>query len=251
LGTSAILVLDLADHGHGLGDCTQADIDRWFAAASRTEQDLVRPLLTWAIRRHLTRRLRLPPVVRPAVAPISQTQRLELIRRVHDDDSIPLQDRVVALLILLYAQPLIKIAGSPWPTSNSTLARFGCASASVRRCRSSRRSPPCCSTTSPLAQTRPPPPNPASTLLFPGRRAGQPIHPGSQRLRLHRLGIPNINGRTRAIRELLIQAPPRSSLACSATTRPVLNCLLPRPVQPGNVTHRAITRVMASRGGPA
>jgi hypothetical protein len=33
-----------------------------------------------------------------------------LIRRVHDDESIPLQDRVVALLILLYAQPLIKIA---------------------------------------------------------------------------------------------------------------------------------------------
>jgi hypothetical protein len=28
----------------------------------------------------------------------------------HDDASIPLQDRVVALLIPLYAQPLIKIA---------------------------------------------------------------------------------------------------------------------------------------------
>ena len=50
--------------------------------------------------------------------------------------------------------------------------------------------------------------NRASTLLFPGRRAGQPIHPGSLRLRLHRLGIPNLDGRTRAIRDLLQQAPP-------------------------------------------
>jgi hypothetical protein len=41
--------------------------------------------------------------------------------------------------------------------------------------------------------------------LFPGRRAGQPIHPGSLRLRPHRLGIPNLNGR---IRGLLQQAPP-------------------------------------------
>jgi hypothetical protein len=50
--------------------------------------------------------------------------------------------------------------------------------------------------------------NRASTLLFPGRRAGQPIHPGSLRLRLYRLGIPNLNGRTTAIRDLLQQAPP-------------------------------------------
>ncbi|WP_328993926.1 hypothetical protein OG394_06095 [Kribbella sp. NBC_01245] len=49
--------------------------------------------------------------------------------------------------------------------------------------------------------------NPGSQLLFPGRRAGQPIHPTSIRLRLHNLGIPNLNARTRAIRELLLQAP--------------------------------------------
>jgi hypothetical protein len=48
--------------------------------------------------------------VHPAAAPISQAQRLALIRRVHDDQSIPLQDRVVTLLIQFYAQPLIKIA---------------------------------------------------------------------------------------------------------------------------------------------
>ena len=50
--------------------------------------------------------------------------------------------------------------------------------------------------------------NPGSRLLFPGRRSGQPLHPTSVRLRLHQLGIPNLDGRSRAIRELFLQAPP-------------------------------------------
>lgn len=168
----------------------------------------MRPFLTWALRQQHSRSFRLPPVVRTTIAPISQTQRLELIRRVHDDDRIPLQDRVVALLILLYAQPLIKIArltladvelddGEVWlrlgpghpvpiipPFSTVLLDHIATRSNQTTAT------------------------NPASTLLFPGRRAGQPIHPGSLRLRLHRLGIPNLNGRTRAIRDLFTQAPP-------------------------------------------
>jgi hypothetical protein len=208
LRQSAAFLLDLAAHDRGLGDCTQADIDRWFATASRAEQDRARPFLSWAIRRHLTRRLRLPPVVRTIATPITQTERLRLIRRVHDDDSIPLQDRVVALLILLYAQPLIKIArltvADVELDAGEVRLRLGVGEAvpiippfsTVLLDHIATRSNQTTAT------------NPASTLLFPGRRAGQPIHPGSLRLRLHRLGIPNVNGRTRAIRELLIQAPP-------------------------------------------
>lgn len=50
--------------------------------------------------------------------------------------------------------------------------------------------------------------NPGSEWLFPGRRAGQPLHPTTFRLRLSRLDIPNLTGRTRALRELLLAAPP-------------------------------------------
>jgi hypothetical protein len=152
--------------------------------------------------------VRLPPVLRTAATPISQPERLALIRQLHDDTKIPLQDRVVGLLILLYAQPLIKIArlavadveiddGEVWlrlgagepvplipPFSDLLLDHI--ATRSNRTTATNR----------------------GSTLLFPGRRAGQPIHPGSLRLRLQRLGIPNLNGRTRAIRDLLLQAPP-------------------------------------------
>lgn len=44
--------------------------------------------------------------------------------------------------------------------------------------------------------------------LFPGRHAGQPLHPTSMRLRLSAIGIPNLPGRSRALREMLLQAPP-------------------------------------------
>jgi hypothetical protein len=55
--------------------------------------------------------------------------------------------------------------------------------------------------------------NPDSTWLFPGRSPRQPLHPTSLRLRLQRLGIPNLNGRSLALRELLFQAPPSAVAA--------------------------------------
>jgi hypothetical protein len=55
---------------------------------------------------------------------------------------------------------------------------------------------------------------PASCEVFPQRlpvTSGvlnpEALHPSSIWRRLHRLGIPNLNGRSRAIRELLLQAP--------------------------------------------
>lgn len=205
---AATFLTDLAARGVGLSDCTQADLDRWYATAGRSERDQLRGFLVWAIRRRVTGRLQLPPVQRTAATPISQPERLALIRQLHDDNTIALQDRVVGLLILLYAQPLIKIArltvadvelddGEVWlrlgasepvpiipPFSDVLLAHI--ATRSNRTTATNR----------------------GSTLLFPGRRAGQPIHPGSLRLRLQRLGIPNLNSRIRAIRDLLQQAPP-------------------------------------------
>lgn len=49
--------------------------------------------------------------------------------------------------------------------------------------------------------------NPASNWLFPGRRAGQPMNPVTFQQRLRRIGIPRVNSRTAAIRQLLLQDP--------------------------------------------
>lgn len=68
--------------------------------------------------------------------------------------------------------------------------------------------------------------------LFPGRRGGQPMTPASIERRLHRSGIPARNGRTAALRQLVLQAP-----------APVIATMLV-------YTHQQTARVAAEAGSP-
>jgi hypothetical protein len=115
-------------------------------------------------------------------------------------------DRVLALLVLLFAQPLQRIArlrvDDIIRDADQVMLRLGEPAtplpqpfADVLLRHVANRSNLTTAT------------NPASTLLFPGRRAGQPMHTTSLRLRLRTLGIPNLDGRTATIRHLLLQAP--------------------------------------------
>ncbi|MEU4675161.1 hypothetical protein AB0F91_46305 [Amycolatopsis sp. NPDC023774] len=99
----------LTEHGRTLETCRQADIDRWFAT-DLGRRGHSRAFLRWCITHHELPRLRLPAVAKNAGVRLSQRQRLSYIRRVFTDEAIPACDRVLALLILLYAQPLVKIA---------------------------------------------------------------------------------------------------------------------------------------------
>jgi hypothetical protein len=99
-----LFLTDLQGHGRGLSECTQTDIDRWSAAASRTEQQSVRPFLLWAVRGRHAPKLHLPAPVSIPPTPISQKQRIALIRRIQAGTDMDLTERVIALLILLYAQ---------------------------------------------------------------------------------------------------------------------------------------------------
>lgn len=197
---------DLQRHGRTLPTCTQADLDRWTAGASFSQRQALRPFLKWATARGHLPPLRLPTGVAIERTPISQRQRIELIRRVRTDPAMTGGDRVLALLVLLYAQPLNKIAQMSIDAvirdGDEVLLRLGDPATPVPAPfgqfftdHVARRSNLTTAT------------NPDSTFLFPGRRAGQPIHPTSLRLRLQQLGIPNLDGRTRAIRELLMRAP--------------------------------------------
>jgi hypothetical protein len=207
LRQSAAFLVDLHDHGRALADCTQADLDRWHASATGTQKMNLRPFLRWAIKARQTRRLTLPPSLTRAAAPISQQQRFELIRRIHAGTGMDLTEQVIGLLILLYAQPLNKIVrltvDDVLYEDGQVFLRLGVPPAPIPEPFAqivtdylARRSNLTTAT------------NPGSRLLFPGRRSGQPLHPTSMRLRLQRLGIPNLDGRSRAIRELFLQAPP-------------------------------------------
>ena len=130
-----------------------------------------------------------------------------------------LTERVIAMLILLYAQPLNRITRLTLDDitvdeHGQMLIRLGDPPAPVPA--------PFDAIVNDYLAARPnltTATNPNSDWLFPGRRAGQPLHPTSIRRRLSTLGIPNLPGRSRALREMLLQAPPPSSPACSATPR--------------------------------
>jgi integrase len=117
-----------------------------------------------------------------------------------------LTERVIALLILLYAQPLSRIVrltiDDVIREGDQVFVRLGDPPVPIPGPFAEIVTNYVANRSNLTTAT-----NPTSRLLFPGRRAGQPLHPASIRLRLHRLGIPNINGRSRAIRELLLQAP--------------------------------------------
>lgn len=208
LRTAAAFVAGLGEQGRSLADTTQADLDRLFAVGTPRLRDILQPFLRWAMNTRRMPRLELPPHVQRSVALLTQQRRIELIRRVHDGDGMDLTDRVLALLVLLYAQPLTRIQQLTVDDigiddDGHILIRLGDPPTPVpepfdeiiRQHVAARRN----QTTAA---------NITSPWLFPGRASGRPLHATSLRDRLRSLGIPNLSNRSRAIRELLREAPP-------------------------------------------
>lgn len=206
LRRAATFLTHLAEHGRSLHECTQADLDRWFATAINSDKTAIRPFLRWATGQRHMPTLQLPRHVTNTATVISQQERIALIRRIHTGQGMDLLERVVALLILLYAQPLQRIlrltVDDVISDGNHVLLHLGDPPVPVPEPFANLFTSYVASRSNLTTAT-----NPGSRLLFPGRRAGQPLHPNTLRLRLDTLGIPNLSSRTRAIRELLLQAP--------------------------------------------
>lgn len=135
---------------------------------------------------------------------LKQHRRLAMLRRVLNDDLLPLRARGAAALVLLYAQPVSRIVRltiddvtedettitvqlgdppSPLPEPVAVLMRAHIQSRQHLPYVSSRH----------------------SQWLFSGRQPGQPMIPVS--LQVHEIGVPPQRGRTSAIRQLVLQAP--------------------------------------------
>jgi len=137
---------------------------------------------------------------------LTQDQRLEWIRELLSGDSESLPYRVAGTLLLLYAQPLVKV--SAVPMSKVLVAPDG---VSLE-----------------LGITPSPVPEPFAELLkshiinrpnlrtagadnpwlFPGYRPGEHLHPNTLMDRLRWLGIDLLGARNTALRELVTQVPP-------------------------------------------
>jgi hypothetical protein len=187
-------------------DLTQADLDTWLLTARRSERERIRSFLNWAsANRHLPKRRAPRPGAQPTLT-ITQQHRLALLKRCATDTTITLSTRVIASLILLYAQPLTRIR-------HLTTDDIVCGSDRSVHIR--------------LGEPASPVPHPFDQLLlelaagrdlniaanatgswlFPGRSAGQPITYPPIRKRLDTIGISPGITRVSTLRQLVQQIP--------------------------------------------
>ncbi len=198
-------LVHLAEWEHTLADCTQADVDAWYAGGY-TARRLTHAFLRWAMRSKHMPKVTVPHRSTSNPAPIAQHQRLALLRQTVNREDVPLQDRVAAALVFLYAQPITRIVklstDDVLQEDGEVLVRLGDPPSPVPM--------PFAGLLLAYLDRRPntmTATNPAARWLFPGRRARQPMTPEALELRLRRLDFPVQRGRTAAIRHLVLQAP--------------------------------------------
>jgi hypothetical protein len=204
--TAARFLAWLAARDRQLADVTQADLDAWHLS-HRAQAAKLRDFLTWAMAgRHAPRR-DIPAPPRSTGEPISQDQRIALLRHALTDDAQPLRARVAACLVLLYAQPVsrltrLTIDDIVHNDNGQVLLRFGDPPSPVPE--------PFATLLTQLATSRAnmnTAANPAARWLFPGGRPGQPLTAGALLPSLRHLAIPVTKARTAALRDLVLKAP--------------------------------------------
>jgi hypothetical protein len=91
-----------------LRDCTQHDVDRWLAGPPLRRE--ARHFLTWAVRRGLATKLTIRVLPERPGDALDAEDRWAIVRRLLHDDQLELVDRVAGSFVLLYAQPLSRVA---------------------------------------------------------------------------------------------------------------------------------------------
>jgi len=206
-GSGAFLAW-LAERGVPLRECRQADLDEWASEGPASGRQ-ARAFLIWSMRTGqmpaLALRVHAPGAA--TAAPMPQRARIAALRRLATDAGLPLRSRVAGSIMLLYAQPVSRIVRL---TVGDVATRDGLTTLNLGDPPSHVPEPLAGLLLEYLAQ-RPnmtTATNPDSRWLFPGRRAGQPLHPSTMYGALDRIGVPALRGRSAAIRQLVLQMPP-------------------------------------------
>ncbi len=195
-----------ATTGRTAGTCTQADVDQWLATGPTTRH-AIRTFFVWAKKNNLNRTVTIGHRQNKTVRTFTQEQRLAWLRELLTGDSESLPYRIAATLLLLYAQPLVKVAALRAADVIVTPTELR------------------------LALGRDPVPVPApfadllkqhladrpnlrttngfhSEWLFPGYRPGRHIHPNTVMIRIRELGVDLLGAKNAALRSLVTEVPP-------------------------------------------
>lgn len=106
----AVRFLDwLADHDLTLATCTQGDLELWLATGPRSRHD-IHHFLQWTSERKLSVKLKIPPVRSGPGDVLDAETRWEIIAKLLREPGVDIADRVAGSFVLLYAQPLSRIA---------------------------------------------------------------------------------------------------------------------------------------------
>lgn len=193
-----------AEHGRTIETCVQQDVDQWVTTGPTTRH-AIRTFLIWAAKSRINRSVTLGFRHARSVRLLTQEEPLAWIRELLQGDSESLPYCVAGTLLLLYAQPLVKVAEFPMEkvviTPDGLSLQLGDPPSPVPepfsallREHISRR---------PNLRTT----GAGSPWLFPGYRPGEHIHPNTLMDRLRALGIDLLGARNTALRELVAQVP--------------------------------------------
>lgn len=193
-------------HGRTATSCVQADVDAWLADGPTTRH-AIRTFFIWAVKNRTCTNITIGFRQAKTVPLLTQGQRLAMLKTCLTDNTDTLSYRVAAVLLLLYAQPVVKIAamkstdviltpeglhlslgdGDPAPVPEPFAALVTQHLASRPNMRTGSSS--------------------GSKWLFPGYRAGHHIHPDTLMDRLRENGINLLGARNASLRALVTEVP--------------------------------------------
>ncbi|MCH6470355.1 recombinase XerD [Sinomonas terrae] len=194
-------------HHRNAASCTQQDADEWRASGPTTRK-LIRTFFVFARKTRLNTSVDIGYYTAQSRPTLAQDRRLAWLRELLTGTSESRPYRVAGILLLLYAQPLVRVAAlradaiTVDPATGQTYITFGVRPVPVPapfgdllldhlECRPNLRT----------GVTE-------SPWLFPGARAGHHLHPNTIMDRLRSLGIDLQGARNRALDDLVTQMPP-------------------------------------------
>ncbi|MBO1754646.1 recombinase XerD [Allobranchiibius sp. CTAmp26] len=186
--------------------CTQQDVDEWIASGPTT-RSAIRTFFVVATKTRLNTTVTVQHRSATTSPSLSQDQRLAWIHELLTGTSESLPYRVAGMLLLLYAQPLVRVVALPTSiisnSENGMTIALGTHPTDVPE--------PFASTIWQHLASRPNLRTGAGSnnpWLFPSTLAGRHLHPGTAMDRLRSLGVNLLGARNRAIGELVLQCPP-------------------------------------------
>jgi hypothetical protein len=95
---------------HTLATCTQGNLEEWLHQHPTARAEHVRAFVTWAARRDMMPVVDVPAARTTLVAPVLSDERWSVARRLIAEPGIAATDRLAGSLVVIYAQPLARIA---------------------------------------------------------------------------------------------------------------------------------------------